>query len=147
MPACRVLDIVDAANAEMELVAYFDTNPFWDGVGTSGGAWNVYPFFESGNIAISTQSHFFMVRPSEGTSGLKLPENQSESIQLWMQDGRVKVRSHHSGLATVMDMRGRVQATWPLQSRGWSTFITEGWASGAYLVKTQAGVTERFLVH
>ena len=143
----QVLDIVDAANAEMELVAYFDTNPFWDGVGTSGGAWNVYPFFESGNIAISTQSHFFMVRPSEGTSGLKLPENQSESIQLWMQDGRVKVRSHHSGLATVMDMRGRVQATWPLQSQGWSTFITEGWASGAYLVKTQAGVTERFLVH
>ncbi len=143
----QVLDIVDLANGELEMTAFFDTNPFWDGVGTSGGAWNVYPFFESGNIAISTQSHFFMVRPSEVVSDLApaiAPD--SNRLLLRVETGQVRLKSTSNGVAMVFDTMGRLQATWPLQSTGWSNFNTEGWATGTYVVQTESGQAERFVI-
>ena len=143
----QVLDIVDLANGELEMTAFFDTNPFWDGVGTSGGAWNVYPFFESGNIAISTQSHFFMVRPSEVVSDLApaiAPD--SNRLLLRVETGQVRLKSTSNGVAMVFDTMGRLQATWPLQSTGWSNFNTEGWAAGTYVVQTESGQAERFVI-
>jgi hypothetical protein len=51
----RVLDISDIANQNITEIASFDT--YTDGGNHDGatfaGAWNVYPFFESGNIVIS----------------------------------------------------------------------------------------------
>lgn len=143
----QVLDLVDLANGELEMSAFFDTNPFWDGVGTSGGAWNVYPFFESGNIAISTQSHFFMVRPSEMASSVNpLEEQGAAGITLHSEEGRVRIRSQSEVLVKVLDAMGREQASWPLRSKGWWFFLTEGWAPGTYFVKTESGETQRFLV-
>jgi len=48
----RVLRLDDAATATMKEVAFFDTFPSHDLVGFRG-AWNVYPFFESGKILVS----------------------------------------------------------------------------------------------
>lgn len=60
----RILDISGIAQAELEEVAFFDTNPEGDQPGFNG-AWSVYPYFPSGNVIISTFSHFFVVRPDE----------------------------------------------------------------------------------
>lgn len=63
----RVLHLDDAATGTMSEVAFFDTFPEGDGNGFSG-AWNVYPFFPSGNILISdAERGFFLVRPSIDT--------------------------------------------------------------------------------
>jgi len=48
----RVLRIDDAAQAGLTEVAFFDTYPSGDGLGTSG-AWNVYPFFDNGTVLVS----------------------------------------------------------------------------------------------
>jgi len=74
----RVLDIADRTNPVE--VGYFDTtpaDPFGDDTIPAGastlaraasfdGAWSVYPFFESGNVLVSSRSEgLFVVRPSE----------------------------------------------------------------------------------
>jgi len=59
----RILRISDAATGTLTEEAYFDTYPEGDGNGFSG-AWNVYPFFPSGNVLISDFNRgFFLVRP------------------------------------------------------------------------------------
>ena len=48
----RIIDIQDIGNSVMTEVGYFDTFPANDGANFNG-VWNVYPYFESGNILIS----------------------------------------------------------------------------------------------
>ena len=58
----RVLDITNISsptNAMME-IGYFDTYPDSDS-NNSGGVWNVYPYFNSGNIIISDMNRGFFV--------------------------------------------------------------------------------------
>ena len=63
----RVLDLSDAETGNLELVGYFDTNPESDAP-SFNGTWSNYPYFPSGNIAVSTFTHFFMLRPSDAIS-------------------------------------------------------------------------------
>ena len=58
----RILDNSAAASGTMELVGYFDTNPESDAP-SFDGTWSNYPYFSSGNIGVSTMSHFFMLQP------------------------------------------------------------------------------------
>jgi choice-of-anchor B domain-containing protein len=48
----RVIAIDDLENKNMDEIGFFDTYPE-NNTTTFNGAWNVYPFFESGVIAIS----------------------------------------------------------------------------------------------
>ena len=57
----RVIDISDIANQNMTEVGYFDTYPSNNNAGF-GGTWNVYPYFESGNIVISGGGGFTLVK-------------------------------------------------------------------------------------
>ena len=142
----QVFDIVDAASANLEMIAFFDTNPFSNQVGTGGGAWSVYPYFPSGNVAISTQSHFFMVRPSGLVDVISGPAAVEPEVMLHAEEGQIRVRSTCAGTARVYDVMGRHQADWPMQAGGWSTFRTEGWSPGAYVIKTNWGASEAFLI-
>ena len=76
----RVLDVSDAANGNLELVGYFDTNPESDAP-SFNGTWSNYPYFPSGNIAVSTFTHFFVVRPSDAIS--PNPVTVDESGNAW----------------------------------------------------------------
>jgi len=56
------------ANAELEEVAYFDVFSENDN-SNFNGAWSVYPYFESGNVLISSiEGGLFVVRPDLGTT-------------------------------------------------------------------------------
>ncbi len=58
----RVFDISDITNRNMSEIGYFDTFTSSNSA-NFGGAWNVYPFFASGNIVISDlNGGFFLVR-------------------------------------------------------------------------------------
>lgn len=61
----RMIDITDIANKNINEVGFFDTHP--ENNETSfNGAWNVYPYFESGVIVISDiQRGLFLVKKSE----------------------------------------------------------------------------------
>ncbi|WP_299609800.1 choice-of-anchor B family protein [uncultured Aquimarina sp.] len=61
----RIIDISSIASKSMAEIGFIDTFLGSDSAGFSG-AWNVYPFFESGNIVISDiNSGFILVRESE----------------------------------------------------------------------------------
>jgi len=60
----RVMDISQIQNNAMEEVMYFDTYPNHD-INSFDGVWNVYPFFQSGIIAISdTNNGLYLVKAS-----------------------------------------------------------------------------------
>ncbi|WP_299259263.1 choice-of-anchor B family protein [uncultured Aquimarina sp.] len=64
----RVIDISDIANKNISEIGYFDSFPSSNSAG-GGGAWNVYPYFDSGNIVISDiNSGFLLVRQSNTLS-------------------------------------------------------------------------------
>lgn len=76
----RVIDISDIANQNMTEVGFFDTIASTNNVGTGAGTWNVYPFFESGNIIISDQNGgFILVKQNEtlSTTSFEAPEEIS----------------------------------------------------------------------
>ena len=61
----RVIDIANINNQTMTETGYFDTYPSNDNA-SFNGVWNVYPYFESGNIIISDiNTGFYIVRKSE----------------------------------------------------------------------------------
>jgi choice-of-anchor B domain-containing protein len=78
----RVMDIEDIASGNMEEVGFFDSY-IQDNNAGYNGAWNVYPFFESGNIVISDRTQgFILVNPtllsvndSDPSSGLSIFPN------------------------------------------------------------------------
>lgn len=62
----RAIDVSDIANGTMTEEGFFDTSPANNNVGTSA-AWNVFPYFDSGNIVISDTSRgFFLVKAAAG---------------------------------------------------------------------------------
>ena len=61
----RVIDINDLENKNMSEIGFFDTFPDHNST-TYDGAWNVYPYFKSGVIAISDiNSGLFLIKKSE----------------------------------------------------------------------------------
>ena len=59
----RILDISDVANANFVEKAFFDTYPSDDDANFRS-AWSVYPYFDSGNVIVSTITEgLFVLRP------------------------------------------------------------------------------------
>jgi choice-of-anchor B domain-containing protein len=65
----RILSLNQIDEGVLYETGFFDTNPDSDNVGFDG-AWSTYPYFESGNVIISTFSHFFLVRPTDGVNSI-----------------------------------------------------------------------------
>jgi choice-of-anchor B domain-containing protein len=60
----RVLSIKDPTNPKE--IAYFDTDPFRPNTAGFNGAWNVFPFFKSGSIIISSvEQGLFVVKTAD----------------------------------------------------------------------------------
>jgi hypothetical protein len=58
----RILDITDPENPEE--IGFFDTTPYEGNPPIMGGAWSVYPYFESGILIVSSmQEGLFLLRP------------------------------------------------------------------------------------
>jgi choice-of-anchor B domain-containing protein len=60
----RILSIKDPTNPKE--VAFFDTDPFRPNTAGFNGAWNVFPFFKSGTIIVSSiEQGLFMIRTAD----------------------------------------------------------------------------------
>lgn len=87
----RVLDISNIANGEMTNTSSFDIFPETDAA-QFNGAWSVYPYFESGTIAISgVEGGLFIVRPSSSEtmvlSSFDANENDGAATVTWAPAG------------------------------------------------------------
>ena len=143
----QVLDIINPEALEFEQVAFFDTNPFSNQGGTSGGAWNVYPYFESGNIAISTQSHLFVVAPSATVSSV-IESPEASALDLRMGEGVIHTTYASAERQTlqVFDAMGRLRAEWPTWPGIPMTWVVSDWDSGVYVVRGRDGAQARFVL-
>lgn len=104
----RVLDISDIANQNMSEIGYFDTVPNSDNVGTSG-LWNVYPFFESGNIVLSGNNGFSLVKQSETLSVTSFETPKGMSMFPNPSSGIVDINANTSiGPVAVYNTLGQV---------------------------------------
>jgi choice-of-anchor B domain-containing protein len=82
----RVIDISDIANGNMTETGYFDVFINGNSAGYDG-AWNVYPYFESGNILISSLKYsspdyvpgFYLVK----SSALSVDDNSLSNFSLY----------------------------------------------------------------
>ena len=62
-----ILEIGDLSSAELSEVGFFDIYPANDNPNFNG-AWNVFPYFESGNVIVSGIGHvLFILRPVKRT--------------------------------------------------------------------------------
>ncbi|MDR9418231.1 choice-of-anchor B family protein, partial [Gracilimonas sp.] len=60
----QILDLSDIENANLQRVAYFDTQPQNDAAEFQG-TWSNYPYFESGLVILSDMnSGLFIVKPN-----------------------------------------------------------------------------------
>lgn len=93
----RVIDISDIANQNIQETGYFDTVPSTNNVGTGSGVWNVYPFFESGNIVISDQDGgFFLVKQNETLDVTTFEEDAETSMYPNPSNGIIEIVSNNA---------------------------------------------------
>ena len=150
----RILDVSDAQNGNLELVGYFDTNPESDAPSFSG-TWSNYPYFPSGNIAVSTFSHFFMVRPSESIAPNPMSVEAPQPTNL---DASVYPNPAQDAIAftgfdgcrsfELLDGLGRRVKDWnqmPATS-GLNLFIGDVPGGMYFLRGVESGVTARFFI-
>lgn len=65
----RILDVSNAASAELKKAGFFDTVPN-SGAATFDGAWTAFPFFASGTVIVGDmRSGLFIVRPQAAILG------------------------------------------------------------------------------
>jgi len=112
----RVIDISDIGNSNLSEVGYFDTYSANNNAGFDG-VWNVYPFFESGNIVISDistgfslvkstnlgandlqQEGFSMVpNPAQSMVNIKVPNTAVAQINIHNMLGQLVMNHEGSG--------------------------------------------------
>jgi hypothetical protein len=77
----QVIDISEIENSVMTLDGYFDSYPQNDNSGFNG-SWNVYPYFESGNIVISDRAEGLLLVRSNTDLSVQ-DQNFAENILIY----------------------------------------------------------------
>lgn len=143
----RILDITNV-NAITE-IGYFDTYPANNGTSTTG-AWNVYPYFASGNIVISDiQSGLFIVRQSntlgvndiELNTEFTLSPNPTTSISTLKSDNNILIKN-----VEIYNLLGK--KVFEKDNINTLEFVlnTKEHSAGIYLVKINKIVTKKLVI-
>lgn len=142
----RVIDIADIANQNISEIGYFDSYPSNNSTGFSG-SWNVYPFFESGNIVISGTSGFTLVKASE----LSTEDFAQNKFALYPNPANnvLTVSSTEAGIESVeiFNILGQQVYSNRFASNLTETINIAGLNSGMYLVKINDNTTKRLVVN
>lgn len=147
----RVFDISNIANSDnpMTEIGSFDTHPGNDGT-SFNGAWSVYPFFSSRNIAVNDINiGLFILRKSERTASVdgfdtlnsKLfpnPVNKGAMLNIEINQNITSIEVYNVLGAVVKSFKGIDKSTFELP--------TNGLTSGIYLAKINGVVTKKFIV-
>ncbi len=142
----RVMDISDIANQNMTEVGYFDSYISDNNAGYNG-AWNVYPFFESGNIVISDRTEgFLLVKPStlasddfEFDNGLSIYPNPASDL--------VTVKSENAIISTIhiVDVLGNLIYSEKEINSQTKMIDLSAFSNGLYFMKINNGSTKKIL--
>jgi hypothetical protein len=142
----RVVDISDIENGTMTASSYFDTYPSNNNANYNG-SWNVYPFFESGNIVISGENGFTLVRDN---SLLGSSDVESENFNLYPNPAKnnLTVNSKNEPLKQieVFNVLGQRIISLNFSSSLSENIDVSSLNTGMYLVKINSLTTKRLIV-
>ena len=142
----RVVDISDIENGNMTPEGYFDSFPSNNNANYDG-SWNVYPYFESGNIIISGTNGFTLVRDN---SQLGSSEFESENFNLYPNPAKnnLTVNSKNEPLKQieVFNVLGQRVINLNFSSSLTENIDITSLSSGMYLVKINNLTTKRLIV-
>lgn len=143
----RVLDISDIDNMNFVEIGFFDTLPGNDVAGTAS-AWNVYPYFPSGNLIISDVAEgLFIVKKTENLSvedinktNVTMFPNPAKNTTNITVDGNV-IQS-----IKVSDVLGK--EIFMVSSLNSDTFTlnTSNFQTGVYLITINDNVTKKLII-
>ena len=142
----RVIDISDISNGNMTEVAYFDSHPSNNSVGYSG-AWNVYPYFASGNIIISNlDGGFFIVR----NPSLSVEESTSSNFAVYPNPAsdRISINSKSEPISSVdiYSVFGQSVLSFDFSETTSEEINITTLRSGVYILKINNNTTKRLIV-
>ena len=142
----RVIDIADIANQNMSEIGYFDSYPSNNSTGYSG-SWNVYPFFESGNIVISGTGGFTLVK----AGSLSVGEAQAKTFALYPNPANnvLSISSVDAGIEQVQifNVLGQQVFSKKFNNNLNETIDISALNSGMYLVQINGNTTKRLVVN
>ena len=142
----RVVDISDIENGIMTASNYFDTYPSNNNANYAG-SWNVFPFFESGNIVISGENGFTLVRDN---SSLGNSDADLENFNLYPNPAKnkLKVNSKNEPLKQieVFNVLGQRIINLNFSSSLSENIDISSLNTGMYLVKINNLTTKRLIV-
>ena len=142
----RVVDISDIENGNMTASSYFDSYPSNNNANYDG-SWNVYPFFESGNIVITGTNGFTLVRDN---SSLSSSDTDLENFNLYPNPAKnkLKVNSKNEPLKQieVFNVLGQRIINLNFSSSLSENIDISNLNTGMYLVKINNLTTKRLIV-
>jgi len=129
----RILKIEDLATADLCEVASFDVYPSSDGAAFNG-AWNVYPFFASGVVAVHAIEGLAIVQPQ--LAGLTCPVGPPAAEHAWFASDPSVVSDQYLAMTTP------VAITPGTELQFWHDFLTENsYDGGVVEYSTNGGVS------
>ena len=149
----RIIDISDIENENFTEVAYFDVYTSNNSAGYEG-AWNVYPYFASGNILVTSLKFsdenyvggMYILRPSLlGTDDVDL----SDSFRIVPNPAtnRIDISATNAEInsVTVSNVMGSVLFSEELQSITQKTVDISSFAAGIYFVTINNNLTKKII--
>jgi hypothetical protein len=142
----RVLDISDIANQNISEIGYFDTYTASNSAAFDG-AWNVYPFFASGNIVISDINRgFFLVK----SNGLGITEAQQIQFSVYPNpsESDITITSANNPISTVeiYNVLGQLVLNLNFSDNFSENIDISSLRSGLYLIKINGSTTKKLIV-
>lgn len=142
----RVFDISDIANNNITEVGYFDSHPSNNGT-SFDGVWNVYPYFESGNIILSDMNRgFFLVRDSNHVS---IPEFEIAAYTLYPNpvSDFLTIRSNQDNIHSVkiFNTVGQEIMSFENLNLPGKTIDVSTLSKGIYIVNINGNTSEKFI--
>ncbi len=141
----RVLDISEIDNSIVTLDGHFDSYPTNDAAGFNG-SWNVYPYFESGNIVISDRAEGMLLVKRSEVLGVNNNEKNNFSVYpnpandyLTIQAQDIEIKS-----IEIVDLTGKVVYSKTMSGSQLERFSTQNLSSGFYIVRVNE--TSRFKI-
>ena len=142
----RVIDISDIDNGNMSPGSYFDTY-IPNNNASYAGSWNVYPFFESGNIVISGENGFTLVIASE-TLGTSDFNNSNFSLSPNPANDMVTINSKNTPITSfeIYNILGQSVLTKNISNSISENIDISSLEAGMYLVKINNQTTKKLIV-
>ena len=148
----RVIDISDISNGNMTEIGYFDIFPTSNTAGYDG-AWNVYPYFASGNIMITSLVYsdpnyvpgFYLVKPPT----LSINDNDVSNFSLYPNPSTnyIELSSVNTPISeiTVYDLSGKLLISNKYNSEININLNISSLTNGIYLLKINNQFTKKLM--